>query len=354
MMQRPMPWLTAGFAVVLGVFAETVQPQPSALFAQLGLTAQQRAAIDDGRPVAKVLPWGEPSEVYVFGAVYIDGSPAAYLKAARRIEQLAGSPGYLGIGELSANPTRADLSALVLDPDDVKALKTCREGACDVQLPTASIRAFHETVNWSQPDATGQVNELARGMVLDLIREYRRGGNVALGEYRDKQNPARVAEQFETMVGRSATLPNALPELRQYLVRYPDAELPGADSFFYWEKVNFGLKPTIRVNHGVIYRAGGKNGDISAVAIKQLYASHYFHTALDVSVCVRDTTRPERRGFYLITLKSSEQDGLTGVKGSVLRKIVVDKTRSSLESALASIKQRVEQSAPNGDVPRAQ
>ncbi len=114
------------------------------------------------------------------------------------------------------------------------------------------------------------------------------------------------------------------------------------------------MKPTIRVNHGVIHRAGGKNGDISAVAIKQLYASHYFHTALDVSVCVLDTTRPERRGFYLITLKSSEQDGLTGVKGSVLRKIVVDKTRSSLESALASIKQRVEQSAPNGDVPRAQ
>jgi hypothetical protein len=35
------------------------------------------------------------------------------------------------------------------------------------------------------------------------------------------------------------------------------------------------------------------------------------------------------------------------MKGSVLRKVVVDKTRSSLEGALASIKQSVEQaSAP--------
>ena len=345
-MQTLMTWLTAGFAFGLTAFAQPVQPQPSALFVQLGLTVQQRAAIDDGHPVAKVLPWGGPSEVYVFGAVYIDGSTAAYLKAARNIGQLAGSPGYLGIGELPANPTGADLSALALDPDDIKALKTCREGACDVQLPTASIRAFHDAVNWSQPDAPGQVNGLARGMVLDLIREYRRGGNMALGVYRDKQNPARVAEQFETMVGRSAALPDVLPELRQYLLQYPDADLPGGDSFFYWEKVVFGLKPTVRVNHGVIYHAGERNGDISAVAIKQLYASHYFHTALDVSVCVPDTARSGRRGFYLITLKSSEQDGLTGVKGSMLRKIVVDKTRSSLEGALTSIKRTVEQSAP--------
>ena len=333
------------FTFAFAALGQSVQ-QPSALFAQLGLTPQQRAAIDDGHPVAKVLPWGGPSEVFVFGAVYIDGSPAAYLKTVRNITQLARSPGYVGIGELPATATGADLSALTLDQDEIKALKSCREGSCDVQLPTVSIQAFHDAVNWSQPDAASQANGLARGMVLDLIRAYRRGGNDALGTYRDKQNPARVAEQFETMVGRSAALPDVLPELRQYLLKYPDADLSGADSFFYWEKVDFGLKPTIRVNHGVIYRAPAPNGDISVVAIKQLYASHYFHTALDVSVCVGDATRPGRRGFYLITLKSSEQDGLTGVKGSVLRKVVMDKTRSSLEGALASIKRSVEQSAP--------
>jgi hypothetical protein len=81
-----------------------------------------------------------------------------------------------------------------------------------------------------------------------------------------------------------------------------------------------------------------------AVAIKQLYASHYFHTALDVSICVADTT-PQRRGFYLVTLKSSEQDGLTGAKGSILRKVVVSKTRASLEKGLTLIKDTVERTA---------
>ena len=106
-----------------------------------------------------------------------------------------------------------------------------------------------------------------------------------------------------------------------------------------------GMKPTIRVNHAVIYTARPQDRDISVVAIKQLYASHYFHTALDLSVCVDDMASAGPRGFYLLTLKGSEQEGLTGVQGSMLRKIVVDKTRSSLESALADIKRTVEQAA---------
>jgi hypothetical protein len=333
---------TAAVALALAVPEPPATPTLSDLFQQLGLTPKQRSEIDTGHPVARVLSWGGPSEVYVFGAVYIDGAASTYLKLARNVNRLAGTQGYLAIGELPAAPTSADLSGLTLDPDDVKALKACREGDCDVQLPTTSIQAFKDAVNWSQPTAAAQASGLARGMVLDLVREYRRGGNAALGVYRDKKNPARVADQFETMVGRSATLPDVLPELRKYLLDYPDADLPGADSFFYWEKVDFGLKPTIRVNHGVIYHAGDPDRGISAVAIKQLYASHYFHTAIDVSVCTGDAAKPDRRGFYLLTLKSSEQDGLTGAKGSILRKIVVDKTRSSLESALSGIKDIVE------------
>jgi hypothetical protein len=63
-------------------------------------------------------------------------------------------------------------------------------------------------------------------------------------------------------------------------------------------------------------------------------------------VCVEDGAATGPGGFYLLTLKGSEQDGLTGMKGSILRRIVVDKTRDSLESALSSIKQTVEQTVP--------
>ena len=75
------------------------------------------------------------------------------------------------------------------------------------------------------------------------------------------------------------------------------------------------------------------------MAQKQLYASHYFQTALDLTVCVKDS---KRSGFYLITLKGSKQAGLTGLKGSIVRKVAVDKTRSSMERVLMTIKQKLE------------
>jgi len=315
---------------------------PSAIFTALGLTPDETAAIDAGRPVAKVLTWGGASEVYVFGAVHVDGSRETYLRGARDLRRLRATPGYIAVGELADDATVADLDALAFEPDDLHALKSCRDGACDVQLPTTSIQAFHDAVDFSRADAAAEANAMARSMVLRLVRSYRDGGHHALGDYRDKRNPARVGEEFETMIERASVLPDVLPELRQYLLHYPDARLANADDFFYWEKVDFGLKPTVRVNHAVIYRGRANGHDFGAVAIKQLYATHYFHTALDVSVCVDDGAAVGD-GFYLLTLKGSQQEGLTGVKGSILRKVVTDKTRRSLETALASIKRSIEQ-----------
>ena len=337
--------LVAAVSSGLLIGAPAPDPRLAELFRKVGLTPQQEAAIDSGRPLAKVLSWGGPSEVYAFGVVYIHGSPDSFLKRARDVNRLTGTPGYLAIRELPADPTAADLSGLTLDADDIKALKSCREGDCDIQLLATSIRAFRDAVNWAQPDAAARANTLARGMIVALLREYRRGGNAALGEYRDRDQPALVSKQFEVMVGRTAALPNVLPELRTYLLSFPAADLSGAETFYYWEKVDFGMKPTIRVNHAVIYHPSGPGGEISVVAIKQLYASHYFHTALDVSVCVR-ATQGDRPGFYLVTLKASEQAGLTGMKGALLRKVAVDKMRSSLERGLASLKSSIEQSTP--------
>src|SRR6185295_1307412 len=91
LMQKIIVSIVCGIPLALAAIGPPADRQPQAVFTQLGLTPQQIAAIDEGRPVAKVLSWGGPSEIYVFGAVYIDGSPATYVKAARSVEKLRGS-----------------------------------------------------------------------------------------------------------------------------------------------------------------------------------------------------------------------------------------------------------------------
>ncbi len=45
---------------------------------------------------------------------------------------------------------------------------------------------------------------------------------------------------------------------------------------------------------------------------------------------MREKARPNQHGFYLITVKASQQAGLTGMKGSLVRRGAVSMTRSSL------------------------
>src|SRR5690348_15284073 len=78
------------------------------------------------------------------------------------------------------------------------------------------------------------------------------------------------------------------------------------------------------------------------VAAPPRCATHYFQTAVDLSFCVQRSNASAEDGFYLITIKASRQAGLTGVKGGLLRTIAVDKTRSSLEKALNSIRENLE------------
>jgi hypothetical protein len=203
------------------------------------------------------------------------------------------------------------------------------------------MEEFQRSVNWTAPDRATQANRLAQQMALQALLRYQQGGNIALGTYRDKSHPTAVAETFALLLNQMKALPVYLPELQRYLLEYPNAKSNEIRSEFYWEKVNFGLKPTLRIVQAILYQGTSLDKPAYAVAVKQLYASHYFETALDLTVCVRDAAE-ERNGFYLITIKGSQQAGLTGFKGGIVRKVALDKTRSSLQKVLASYKEQLE------------
>jgi len=311
----------------------------------VGLTADQVSDIRNGKSIAKILESQTPDEVFVFGAVYVRATPESYLKLASDVEALRKLPNYLAIQKFSEPPQLSDLEGFTLEPEDIKQLKNCRPGQCEVQLPSEAMETFQKSIDWSAPDVATQANALARKMALEALGRYHEGGNTALGTYRDKKHPAAVADTFQSLLSRSRALPVYLPDLRRYLLDYPDGSSEKIRSEFYWEKVNFGLKPTLRILQAIVYRGTDPTSPVYAVAVKQLYASHYFETALDLTVCVRD---PQRSGMYLITIKGSQQAGLTGLKGGIVRKVAVDKTRSSLEKALGTIKTRLE--SQTGDV----
>jgi hypothetical protein len=146
-----------------------------------------------------------------------------------------------------------------------------------------------------------------------------------------------------TLIANFILMPQILPEFYQYLLDYPRAKPANVVDSFYWSHVKFGLKPTLRVVQVSTLRGGAADPIAYAIAEKQLYSSHYFQTSLDLTFCVRDTRTPNRFGFYLIKVLGSEQAGLTGVKGSIVRKVAVGRSVSSLQKSLEVIKGLLEQ-----------
>ena len=342
-------WVLTVLALLLflpgggGIQATGNSAEPNKFFHEfVGLNDAEIREIRDGKAVAKTLDAPTADQVFVFGSVYINSTPARYLKFASDIDALRKLPSFLALRKFSDPPQLSDLTGFTLDEEDFKQLKDCKPGHCEVQLPSEAMEEFQRSVNWSASDASDQANRLAQQMALQALLDYEQGGNSALGTYRDKNHPAVVAETFASLLNRSKALPVYLPELREYLLNYPKADSSGIESEFYWEKVNFGLKPTIRLVQAIVYQGKSPERPAYAVAVKQLYASHYFESALDLTVCVKDDEHPDHPGFYLITMKGSQQAGLTGLKGGIVRKVAVGKTRSSLEKTLASIKQKLE------------
>jgi len=308
----------------------------------IGLTNSQVAAIRGGKAVSVAMKSRVPAEVFVFGAVYVDADPDTYVRFAADFDRMRKVPGYLAINGIGSRPQLSDFNGFAFDADDVKALKNCKPGDCDIQMPASSIATLHQSVDWSAPNVADHINQRLQQRAVELMLEYQRDGNRALGAYNDKPDPTEVPKQFAYMLSYNKALPQYLPDFYRYLLDYPSGKPANVEDSFYWSHVKFGLKPTLRVVQVITMRAAAADQMAYALAEKQLYSSHYFQTALDLTFCIRDRGNPRPSGFYLIKAMGSEQAGLTGVKGSIVRKVAVDRSVTSLQKSLDAIKTSLE------------
>ena len=314
----------------------------------LGFSTDDVRALDGGSAVIRSLDTPAREELANVGVVYVDAPPGQVVEQFRDIERFERGPGIPQIGRFSSAPRLDDMQALTLPEADLEALPGCRPGDCDVKLSASAMDRFRTGVDWSSETAARQADEVAREMILELVRAYQAEGNAALGSYVDGDRPLPVAEQFRALLASRAPLPVPVPALLAYLDDYPHRRPAGAEDFFYWTVVDFGLKPTIRVNHVTIHPldAGSSSGVAYAIAIKQLYASHYFHTTLELRFLVDHPRGSGPPGAAIVSITRSRNDGMTGFRGWFLRPIIRRRSRDAVRNYLEHVKRQVERPAP--------
>jgi hypothetical protein len=118
--------------------------EPDKFFREyVGLGDDQIQAIRHDNALAKVLDSRTPDEVFVFGSVYINATPESYLKLASDIDALRKLPNFFAIRKFSDPPQLSDLDGFTLEEKDIKDLKNCKPGHCEIQLPAESIVETH-------------------------------------------------------------------------------------------------------------------------------------------------------------------------------------------------------------------
>jgi len=308
------------------------------LTAQVGFSEGDWRDILAGRAIAKNLDTPEAVDVSIFGVVRIRGRAVRLVEQIRTIDTFEQKLNVEAVGRFADPPRLSDLEGLRLNSQDLRDVRRCRHGDCELQLSAGAMNRFHAIVNWDDGNAEAEANRVYREMFFDVLRAYRVGGVEALGAYADRDPPTSIPAEIHGLAN-PADSPVPIGNLLSYLRDYPQAVLPDAETFFYWNTGNFGMKSTTRLNQVVIYPVPDPPealpGARWVVATRQIYANHYFSATLELRTLIDDTSADDE-AFFLLYATRSRVTGLSGFFKALIRGTVKRRARAGMERYLST------------------
>ena len=337
--------LPAGI-VVLAALPSGLLGQPSSdvhdfLSRYAEVTQDDLNLLEGEQVLMKPLHSEAKQEIAVLAAVRIHASTEFFLRMINDIEGFRS--GWGTTKRISDPPVPEDFESLMWPEQDFAALRKCKVGQCDLKLGEAGINQLQGSVDWESPDAAEQARAILRQRAFQFASDYCSGGNAALGEVRDKKRPTLISKEFVEIVEHSPYLVAHAPELREYLLRYPQARPPRATDFLYWtvDEVTFPT-PTLRATHVTIQPlAEGENAS-TLIASKHIYFSRLFHTGLDILALVRDEGHGDENWFYAVAITRVRTDALSGFFGRVVRDEAVKTVREAARKYIEILKEAIE------------
>jgi hypothetical protein len=308
---------------------------------QLSLSDSELVSLAHGRPIVKTLPSAMGREMNTAGGVRIQSAAMArFVNQFKTLEGFKTSQFIKQIQKFSDPPKLSDLDALVLEQEDLDALRTCRVGECDVQLAAEDIKRFGAEVNWRAPDAAKTAASLYKAVLFAHLDKYRAGGMDQLLAYQDREATVKLAKEAEGILAATPSILEHAPAFKHHIRRYPSGAGANMENFFYWSKETFGFKPVVGLNHVSVY-TDPDTGNV-LIATTQIYASHYLDGSLGIHALLPDSMSANEPGFYWLYTNRTRIGRLGGLLGTIARPIAQRRARAGLMKSMQQTKQRFE------------
>ena len=315
----------------------TSDPAPAAFLHQyIRASDAELRRLDAGEAITHTLQSSDSREITTFGAIRVACTADRFAARVLDVERFKAGAYLLQIGRFGAQPRAGDVAALTMDDDDRRALRTCRPGACALRLPADAMSRLRETIPWGTPAEADVAADEMRAFILRQAAQYSSGGLRALADYGDKDSGLPRWSAFRGLLRPSTFTAEYQPQMFDFLDRFPDSHRDGIESFLYWSREHFGLKPIIAITHSALLRRDG----VVVFASKQVYTSHYFDASLGMSLFIPAPGQPYG---YLTYMNRSRIEGLHGPLAAVVRAIASRRGRDGLERTLHDVRKKLEE-----------
>jgi hypothetical protein len=340
-MVHPLPRVLAVLAVSFALLTASTAAfdttlEPAAFLRNYGgFSAQDLARAEAGTAVARSLP-ADHDEVAVAGAVFMGVSRELFMERFRDIAVFKRNPAVLAIGRFSSPPSASDMRTFTLDDDDLSALRRCRPGDCEMRLDAAGMARVQATLKAGEdPQAATQA---LREHLASYAADYLTRGDVAAMEYHDRALPRRITTDLGPIIRRSPYLGHELSAIRGDVTSFPGVAKSTNDHMLYWSVEKIATTPVVSLTHVIM---STPEPGLTAIASRQIYASHFFHASLGLTL-VSDATGGNGPGVTVIYVNRSRVDAFSGLLGPVKRGTVRSRGRSTTERLLSGLRARLE------------
>ena len=308
----------------------------------MAFSEKEFKSFKEGKTVTKILKTQTKHEVGVFSIARINVPKDVFLQNYDQKGMNLETASATSWGIIKTPPKIEELKDITLPEKDIKLLKKCKPGNCKVKAPIGAIEKVGQ-LDAKAPDFEQKVNQFVQEDTVDYVSKYLKNGNKMLVEYGDKKNPVRLAEQFQGLLQASPYLKRHVPEMYAYLDKFPNQQLPEAEDIFIWLKEDFDskqMRPVMSINHLVFYRPQGSSNNPPIVALKQLYATHYFEASLGLTVMVDDPAG-DVNSTYLLNVTRTRIDALRDMS-SIFAKQMHSGARKLLDRRMKAVKRNME------------
>jgi hypothetical protein len=327
-------FLLTGLVMSLLVAGQGAAPNDPArtLSETFQFSPEQVAQAAAGQPIAKLMQSSARDELAVAGALRLDGDSRRLVAWVRDIAAFR-KAAELGHATVVQPPiSEATFAGFTADPRDVSALQACTKGSCDIRLSESALQQLQTSVHWDGPQAATEATKFLRQILAGYLQAYLSGGDAALGMYHNRKEPRAAADDFRALLAGATNLKLMVPELAEYLEKYPNAKLTNVDQVFYWTMVTDAADPIVSLHHLVLYpRAEGQ----VLIADKTIYASRSIDAA---ALVLAMQTAADGHGFYVMGAARIKSAKLSGVAARVLRSRIEKESLEGVQTYLGWIR----------------